>query len=92
MAAKMSRQKVPAWAVDSHWSVLAACASVDPELFFAPKGRADMTQNAKRICAECPVIDQCRRYALTNPDIDGVLGGMTSKERQQQRRRQRRAK
>jgi len=39
--------------------------------------------NARRICASCPVLRQCRAWALTDPDpVDFmVAGGLTVHER-----------
>ena len=48
--------------------------------------------NAKAICATCPVIEQCREYALRAQEPYGIWGGMTEEERREeiQRRRIRR--
>lgn len=49
--------------------------------------------DAKAICGVCPVIEECRDYALTTPVESGILGGLTEDERKnEKRRRQRRAK
>lgn len=36
---------------------------------------------AKRICAACPVLLECRADALANNDPHGIKGGMTPVER-----------
>ena len=36
---------------------------------------------AKRICAECPVILECRDYSLQSQEPFGVWGGLTEDER-----------
>jgi WhiB family transcriptional regulator, redox-sensing transcriptional regulator len=37
--------------------------------------------DAKRFCAQCPVIVQCRDYSLTFREPYGVWGGLTEGER-----------
>ncbi|GAA1054631.1 WhiB family transcriptional regulator [Dietzia natronolimnaea] len=36
---------------------------------------------AKQLCRQCPVLDQCRRYAIEERELYGVWGGMTELER-----------
>ncbi|WP_424556268.1 WhiB family transcriptional regulator [Streptacidiphilus pinicola] len=36
---------------------------------------------AKRVCAGCPVLDECRTYALEAREPYGVWGGMSEDER-----------
>jgi Transcription factor WhiB len=45
--------------------------------------------NAKQICADCPVQTECRTWALTDPDpVNGMIAaGLTPHERQQIRQR-----
>lgn len=64
-----------------------------PDLYFPEKsgtqksGRldyADLTQAqlAKKNCVEgCPVMMECRAYALFHNETDGIWGGMTANER-----------
>ena len=59
----------------------------DP-LFF-PEGRHDSqrviaaVKAAKAVCAGCPVLPECRAYALANPWLTayGVWGGLSEAER-----------
>lgn len=37
---------------------------------------------AKAICGGCPVVDQCRDWALTNDEKWGIWGGMNASERE----------
>lgn len=69
------------------WMDDALCARVDPELFARHKGRTDMTRKAKRICQTCSATEPCLQYAMSNPDIGGILGGTTERERRNLRRR-----
>lgn len=64
------------------------CAEVDPELFFPEEyddRRAVLT--AKSVCNECPLTSACLTYALANPDLDGIWGATTPRERRNMRRR-----
>ena len=79
------------------WQYQGACRDLDTELFFHPEGERGSTRrrraaNAKAICATCPVIEQCREYALRAQEPYGIWGGMTEEERREeiQRRRIRR--
>lgn len=72
------------------WQAAAACADLDPELFF-PIGeqgpaRKD-AQTAKRVCARCPVSRVCLAYALRSGQTSGIWGGMTERERAALKRR-----
>lgn len=67
------------------WWHLALCQYVDPELFFPAKSANPHA--AKAICASCPVRADCGEYAVHRPDITGVWGGLTDRERQRLRNR-----
>jgi len=74
---------VPADAAREVWAS-ALCAQVDPELFFPSKG--EPTGPAKAVCAACPVTALC--LATFGPLVaDGVVGGLSARERQALRRR-----
>ena len=60
------------------WRELAKCTLADADALFAP-GRKQ--QWAKRICAACPVMTECREWALTEQIPWGMWGGMTERER-----------
>lgn len=56
-----------------------ACLPVeDPDIFFSDFA-LDIAL-AKDICAECPMIQSCRNYAMKHEDY-GVWGGLTAGER-----------
>jgi WhiB family redox-sensing transcriptional regulator len=63
----------------------AACRGVDTAVFFPPRGES--TAPAKRVCAGCPELDPCRRWALGQAFLFGVWGGLTEAERRTLRRR-----
>lgn len=76
------------------WRQSAACRDEDPDLFFpvGTSGPALMqAEEAKRICARCPVREQCLRWALDTGQDFGVWGGAGEDERRSLRRREARA-
>lgn len=48
-------------------------------------GDDERTDEAVAICGRCPVLRQCRSWALLNA-VDGVAGGMTGEQRSAWRR------
>jgi len=72
------------------WQWHAACADVDPGLFF-PTGStrqiAAQTEAAKRVCAGCPVRAECLAWAVETRQDAGVWGGLTKTERRDLLRR-----
>ncbi|MEU4261779.1 WhiB family transcriptional regulator [Streptomyces sp. NPDC025273] len=76
-----------------NWRMLAACRDEDPDLFF-PIGSTGpalvQTEDAKAVCAACPVRDQCLEWALENGQDSGVWGGLSENERRALKRRSRR--
>jgi len=72
------------------WRQRAACRDEDPELFFpvseiGPAAR--QADQAKAVCARCPVRERCLRYAVDNGLDHGIFGGTTETERRELRRR-----
>jgi WhiB family transcriptional regulator, redox-sensing transcriptional regulator len=67
------------------WQERALCAQVDPELFFPEKGGS--TRDAKNICAQCEVRDECLGDALENDERFGIWGGMSERERRRLKQR-----
>jgi WhiB family transcriptional regulator, redox-sensing transcriptional regulator len=68
------------------WQAAAACRLADATSFFAPEAeligaRRLREQQAKAICATCPVIEPCRAHALVRRELYGVWGGLTERER-----------
>ncbi|HJR18350.1 MAG TPA: WhiB family transcriptional regulator, partial [Actinomycetota bacterium] len=41
---------------------------------------------AKRICAQCAVRDECLDYALANDERFGIWGGLSERERRRVKR------
>jgi len=79
------------------WRDEAACAGINPDLFFPGKGKT--SRYAKRYCQSCPVIVECGDYAnRRDVRVDasergmkailgkyGVWGGLSAAERTDQR-------
>lgn len=66
------------------WSNRAACLTAEPEQFFpVGTGGASLreTDAAKAVCGRCPVIGECRDYALSTRQPFGVWGGLDEEER-----------
>ncbi|MFC8278393.1 WhiB family transcriptional regulator [Streptomyces sp. NPDC057271] len=68
------------------WQSDAACAApnVDPDYFFPEEKITKFSgagSRAKRICADCPVRDECLRAALDGREAAGIWGGLSPLER-----------
>jgi len=92
------RPTVDAW----EWQLHGSCRDADPELFFHPeleRGAARQHRDAAAlaVCAECPVLRQCRNHVLSHRETYGVWGGLTEDQRdrvwveRQERRKLRKA-
>ena len=67
----------------TRWQDDAVCAQVDTELFHPKTGNeGGRIKNAKKVCAGCSVIAKCAEYAIADPELSGVWGGLTDKERE----------
>jgi hypothetical protein len=67
------------------WRHRALCRDTDPELYFptAVEGSAAYAEQAEAalaVCRACPVLEQCRGFALAVLP-DGIAGGMTPEQR-----------
>ena len=75
---------------DRDWRDRAACRDEDTEVFF-PTGTTgpalQQIDEAKAICARCPVISNCLNFALQTGQDYGIWGGLTAEERRAQIRR-----
>ncbi|MYS83350.1 WhiB family transcriptional regulator [Embleya scabrispora] len=72
--------------------VAGACATADRQLFLGYPGepvvaRLAREEDAKRVCARCSVLLECRASALAETTPVGVRGGLTANERGAVRRR-----
>jgi len=86
LVAAVPAQRVPVRDQDAPWHTDAVCRRDEAGLFFAPSkeppaARLSREEAAKRVCARCPVMVQCREHALLQPEPYGVWGGLTAAER-----------
>ena len=68
------------------WLSRGTCRAEGRELFHGEPGEPVMArigreEAAKRICARCPVLVECREHVLRADQLDGVWGGLTPVER-----------
>ena len=72
---------------ERNWRMLAACRSIDPDLFFpvSSAGKSlEQVAEARAVCACCLVRRQCLAFALRTRQAHGIWGGLTAQERGQQ--------
>ncbi|HCA87553.1 MAG TPA: hypothetical protein DEQ61_20040 [Streptomyces sp.] len=67
------------------WRDQALCREVDPEIMF-PESSQTAIDEAKQLCARCPVIDACSEWAITTGEQFGIWGGMDQGQRAKARR------
>ncbi|MDQ2881193.1 MAG: WhiB family transcriptional regulator [Actinomycetota bacterium] len=70
------------------WQLQGSCQGLNSSVFFHPDGergsaRSRRADRAKAICLRCPVLEQCRRHALSAREPYGVWGGLTEEERRE---------
>jgi len=69
------------------WSDMAACRGGESWLFFSPEiterkeARLEREHMAKKLCATCPVREECLEAALERHETYGIWGGLNELER-----------
>ncbi|AHK35731.1 WhiB family transcriptional regulator [Rhodococcus opacus PD630] len=81
-----AKHQAPTTAEGRDWRRQAGCRTADLTLFFHPVNergpqRQRRIARAKRVCAHCPVLVQCRTHALTAREPFGIWGGTSEEER-----------
>ena len=76
---------------EEEWKDQAACKGKPVELFYLQEKDKLITTGAgghpmRKVCYSCPVLKECRRYAISN-ELHGYWGGMTARARQNERSR-----
>ena len=71
------------------WQQAARCRGIDPDVFH-PQSNEEADE-AKAICASCPVREPCLEYALVVREKLGVWGGLTERERRRVLRHRRKS-
>jgi WhiB family redox-sensing transcriptional regulator len=72
---------------EHQWMLEARCRGRTPQDFFPSDGVG--VEQARRICADCPVKEPCLEYALAYRIDHGVWGGASERERRRILRRRR---
>ena len=72
---------MPTRSVD--WSQ-ANCIGMDTESFYPEAG--DSVHVTKKICLQCPIINECFTYAIHH-ERHGIWGGSSANERKEYRRK-----
>ena len=72
---------------DLDWMPRGLCASLPPSTFFPSDGAG--VEEARKICAGCPVKEQCLEHALEQRIDHGVWGGCSERERRRILKRRR---
>jgi WhiB family redox-sensing transcriptional regulator len=72
---------------DWDWQLKAACRGQDTANFYHPENergpsRVRREMRAKAVCASCPVVESCLRWALAAREPYGVWGGLSAEERE----------
>jgi WhiB family redox-sensing transcriptional regulator len=66
------------------WKKKAACLGVDAGVFFPDSSDPrchKLLKAAKAICEQCEVKEKCLEYALNTPELHGVWGGCSERQR-----------
>jgi WhiB family redox-sensing transcriptional regulator len=71
--------------VDLSWRKRGACRGMDPDLWYPEMGAT--SREGKRICAGCPVREECLEYALAKRERFGIWGGESERARRRILRR-----
>ena len=62
--------------------IVVPCQNTDPEIWFSEREEAGNNYRmAKTLCAMCPAMEACAKYALEAGETDGIWGGLTPRER-----------
>ncbi len=69
------------------WRKLAKCRGVDSNVFFPHRG--EPTEEARELCAGCPVHEQCAEDAIQDETRLGFAGRLSESERRAIRRQRR---
>lgn len=68
------------------WMERANCIGTDTDQFFTDKTMYENKHLLQRICSNCDVLEECRKYSLRY-NVQGWWGGMSEKMRRDTRYR-----
>ncbi len=89
MSRRSTTQLSPSPRPPREWQQHGRCRDADAELFFPPfevestGARHVREAAAKAVCAECPVLEECREWVLAVDEPHGIWGGLTESERRE---------
>jgi len=63
------------------WMRFGACVGMPTDEFYPERGAMDQVEQARAVCADCPVKWQCLDYAIAMTDRNGIWGGKSERER-----------
>ena len=68
---------------DAPWLEQALCKGAPTVIFYPNVGRGhnEHYDEARRLCAACPVADECLTYAISKKERHGLWGGLTERQR-----------
>lgn len=69
--------------IPGEWADLGVCRGEDPDIWFPVYN--DTEDIAREMCCRCPVIRECREYAVPHPALKGIWGNTDEKERRRER-------
>lgn len=69
------------------WGPFAACRDQDTERWFPASDDPEGGREGREFCGRCPVMTQCREYAIATGIDYGTWGGMSANARKKERRR-----
>ncbi len=72
---------------DHAWMASGLCTNIPPATFFPSDGAG--VDVARKICAGCPVREECLEHALIHRIDHGVWGGCSERERRRILKRRR---
>lgn len=84
----LSVYDLPLIPAPAEWAERAACKGEPIHIFYPPSGRRPTI--ALQVCQRCEVRQECLDYAIENHQHWGVWGGMTERQRFEEKRRRKR--
>jgi WhiB family transcriptional regulator, redox-sensing transcriptional regulator len=75
----MDDETIPEYDAEHVWMLNGLCRERDPSFFFPSDGVG--VDRARKVCAGCPVQEECLEYALRYRIEHGVWGGASERER-----------
>ena len=68
------------------WIKQANCLGIDTNLFYPDRHEESTGIDARAVCAQCVVREECLSYALQTGERFGIWGGTSERQRKKMRR------